>query len=88
MSICISFTSFTAFSSKLKIGITWLLEVLEMVLKKVKSSEFHPQNKSGPALKVWSHKGSNLYPKMAQKGKTRNGARDSKNFSEAKQKCF
>ena len=30
----------------------------------------------------------NLYPKMAQKGKIRNGARDSKKFSEAKQKCF
>ena len=61
-------------------------------LKKGNSSEFNPQDyeqvKSSPSLKVWSHEGSNLYPKMAQKGKNRNGTRDSKKFSEAKQKCF
>ena len=39
-------------------------------LKKGKSSEFNPQEyeqvNSSPSLKVWSHEGSNLYPKMAQ----------------------
>ena len=58
------------FLSKLKVGITRLLERLERVLKKGKSSEFNPQKdeqvKSSPSLKVWSHKCSNLYPKMAQ----------------------
>ena len=58
------------FLSKLKVGITRLLERLERVLKKGKSSEFNPQKdeqvKSSPSLKVWSHERSNLYPKMAQ----------------------
>ena len=41
-------------------------------VKKGKSSKFNPQNdeqvKSSPALKVWSHEGSNLYPKMIKNG--------------------
>ena len=40
-------------------------------VKKGKSSKFNPSNneqvKSSPALKVWSHEGSNRYPKMAKK---------------------
>ena len=40
-------------------------------VKKGKSSKSNPQNyeqvKSSPALKVWSHEGSNLYPKFAKK---------------------
>ena len=40
------------------------------VLKKEKSSECDPQKdeqvKSSPAVKVWSHEGSNLHHKMAQ----------------------
>ena len=40
------------------------------VPKKGKSSEFNPRNyeqvKSSPSLTVWSHEGSNLYPKIAQ----------------------
>ena len=42
-------------------------------LKKGNSSEFNPQDyeqvKSSPSLEVWSHEGSNLYPKMAQSAK-------------------
>ena len=38
--------------------------------KKGKSSEFNPRNneqvKSSPTIKVWSHGGSNLYPKMVK----------------------
>ena len=53
-----------------KIDITQLLEELERVLKKGKSSEFKPQNndlvKSSLTIKVWSHGGSNRYPKMAK----------------------
>ena len=41
-------------------------------LKKEKSSECNPQKdeqvKSSPAVKVWSHEGSNLYQKMAKNG--------------------
>ena len=37
---------------------------------KGKSSEFNPKDyeqvKSSPSLKVWSHDGSNLHPKMTQ----------------------
>ena len=40
------------------------------VPKKGKSLEFNPQDyeqvKSSPSLTVWSHEGSNLYPKIAQ----------------------
>ena len=40
------------------------------VPKKGKSSEFNQKNyeqvKSSPSLTVWSHEGSNLYPKIAQ----------------------
>ena len=43
-------------------------------LKKGKLSKFNPLNdeqvKSSPALNVWSHEGSNLYPKKAQLVKT------------------
>ena len=51
-------------------------------LKKGKSSEFnlreYEQVKSSPYLKVWSHEGSNHYPKMAQYGYNRGAARESK----------
>ena len=40
-------------------------------VKKGKLSKFNPQHdeqvKPSPALKVWSHEGSNLYPKFAKK---------------------
>ena len=62
------------------------------VPKKGKSSEFNQKNyeqvKSRPSLTVWSHEGSNLYPKIAQQGKNRGAARDSKIFLKGKQKYF
>ena len=63
-------------------------------VKKGKSSKFNPPNdeqvKSSPALKVWSHEGSNIHP-IGQKWL--NGAKNEvlhgtpKN-SNVKQKCF
>ena len=54
--------------SKLKIDISPLLEELERVLKNENHQNLTPEimSNSGPALEVWSHRGSNLYPKMAQ----------------------
>ena len=50
--------------------ISLLLDLGFRFPKKGKSSEFNPRDneqvKSSPAVKVWSHGGSNLNPKTAQ----------------------
>merc|ERR1712024_238652 len=76
-------------------GLTRLPEGLERFQKKGKSSEFNPRNykqvKSSQSLTVWSHEGSNLYPKLPKNlilGQKNNFFQNRKKNARTKTKVF